>query len=264
MKRSFFLIAAWVGLSLLGSCATAPKQSPMVVCGHRGASGWAPENTLAAFAKAMEMGCDYSELDVRLSKEGVVVLSHDDSLRRTTSQPGAIRDYTLAELQQFDAGSWFGQEFRGEKIPTLQQVMRLVKGKMKLNIEVKITRAEPEIAQKVIDVIRLEGFERECMITSFDQATIEKVAALAPDLPTGLIFSEKDTADVMAGRWPILSVRYSAVNADFVAKARKAGKAIHVWTVNDEKKMRELFSLKVDGIITNYPDRLQKVLAERS
>jgi len=248
--------------ALLLSCSTQPQRDAFIITAHRGASGWAPENTLAAFSKAIEMGSDYSELDVRLSKDGVVVLSHDDSLRRTTKEPGAVRDYTLAELKRFDAGSWFGAEFAGEQIPTLQEVMRLVKGKMKLNIEVKITRAEPEVAQKVIEVIRAEQFDKECMITSFDQATIEKVAELAPDIPIGFIFTEKTTVDVFAGKWPILSVRYSAVDADFIAKARQAGKKIHVWTVNDEKMMRELIDLKVDGIITNYPDRLKKVLTE--
>ncbi len=260
----FFSMAGWLATLTLMLCACTAKQAsaPFYVTAHRGASGWAPENTLAAFAKAIEQGSDYSELDVRLSKDGVVVLSHDDSLRRTTGQPGAVWDYTVEELKAFDAGAWFGPEFAGEKIPTLQEVIRLVKGKMKLNIEVKISRQEPQVVEKVIEVIRREGFDKDCMITSFDQATVEKVIELAPDLPVGLIFSETTKADVFAGSWPILSVRYSAVNEEFVAKARKAGKQIHVWTVNDEQKMRDLLALKVDGIITNYPDRLRKVLAE--
>ncbi|HPI72899.1 MAG TPA: glycerophosphodiester phosphodiesterase family protein [bacterium] len=260
----FFRIAGWLttGTLMFCACTSKPTTAPFYVTAHRGASGWTPENTLAAFSKAIELGSDYSELDVRLSRDGVVVLSHDDSLRRTTGQPGAVWDYTVEELKTFDAGAWFGPEFTGEKIPTLQEVMRLVKGKMKLNIEVKITREEPQVAEKVIEVIRQEGFDKECMITSFDQATVEKVIELAPDLPAGLIFSETVKTDVFAGPWPILSVRYSAVNKEFVAKARKAGKQIHVWTVNDEQKMRELIALKVDGIITNYPDRLHKVLAE--
>ncbi len=260
----FFRMAGWLATAtcMFCTCTFKPASAPFYVTAHRGASGWAPENTLAAFAKAIEQGSDYSELDVRLSKDGVVVLSHDDSLRRTTGQPGAVRDYTVEELKAFDAGSWFGPEFTGEKMPTLQEVMRLVKGKMKLNIEVKITREEPLVAEKVIEIIRQEKFDKECMITSFDQATVEKVIELAPDLPAGLIFSETTKADVFAGPWPILSVRFSAVNKEFVANARKAGKQIHVWTVNDEQKMRDLLALGVDGIITNYPDRLRKVLAE--
>ncbi|NLP11924.1 glycerophosphodiester phosphodiesterase [bacterium] len=260
----FSTMAGWLTTiaCMFCACTSKPESVPFYVTAHRGASGWAPENTLAAFTKAIELGSDYSELDVRLSKDGVVVLSHDDSLRRTTGQSGAVWDYTLEELKTFDAGSWFGPEFAGEKIPTLQEVMRLVKGKMKLNIEVKISRKEPEIVQKVIEVIRQEGFDKDCMITSFDQATVEKVIELAPDLPAGLIFSETTKADVFAGPWPILSVRFSAVNEAFVVKARKAGKRIHVWTVNDEQKMRDLLALKVDGIITNYPDRLRKVLTE--
>ena len=252
----FFLL----GVVLITFACSSKVAVKFVTCGHRGASGWAPENTLPAFTKAMEMGADYSELDVRLSKDGFVVLSHDDSLVRTAKVKCVIRDFTLAELQQMDVGSWFAPEYQGVHVPTLQEVIRLVKGKMKLNIEIKIGKPEPELAQKVIDVIRAEGFTKECMITSFDKSTVEKFAELAPELPVGLIFNEKNTVDVFAGSWPILSAKYTLVNADFVRKARAAGKQIYAWTVNDEEKMRELIGLKIDGIITNYPDKLKKVV----
>jgi glycerophosphoryl diester phosphodiesterase len=246
--------------ALFTGCAQKTDKNRFLVSAHRGASGWAPENTLASFKKAIEMKSDYSELDVHLSKDGQVVLMHDDSLRRTTGTRAAVWDLTLAELKKLDAGSWLAPEFKGEPIPTLTEVIRTVKGKMKLNIEIKISRSEPEIAQKVVDIIRAEKFTRDVMITSFDKTTVEQVMRLAPELPVGFIFNEKNTIDVFSGAWPILSSKYTLVDAEFVKKARLAGKKIHAWTVNDEATMEKLVGLNIDGIITNYPDRLVKVL----
>ncbi len=248
---------------MLGSfsgCQQQAAKPKFMITAHRGASGWAPENTLAAFQKAIEMKSDYAELDVRLSKDGQVVLMHDDSLRRTTGIRAAVWDYTLAELKALDAGSWFSPEFKGEPIPTLTEVIQLVRGKMKLNIEIKISRAEPEIAQKVVDIVRAENFTKDVMITSFDKVSVEEALRLAPEIPAGFIFNEKNTVDVFSGPWPILSAKYTLVDAEFVKKARSAGKTIHSWTVNDEATIRKLVDLQIDGIITNYPDRVVNVL----
>jgi glycerophosphoryl diester phosphodiesterase len=262
-KKKSIIIGILAGMILSGwfiGCAQKADKHKFMISAHRGASGWAPENTLAAFKKAIEMKSDYSELDVHLSKDGQVVLMHDDSLRRTTGTRAAVWDLTLADLKHLDAGSWFAPEFKGEPIPTLTEVIRLVKGKMKLNIEIKISRTEPDIAQKVIDIVRAEKFTQDVMITSFDKATVEQVLQLAPELPVGFIFNEKNTVDVFAGAWPILSSKYTLVDAEFVKKARMAGKKIHAWTVNDEATMSKLVDLRIDGIITNYPDRLVNVL----
>lgn len=261
---SILLLAGILLLGLYAGCGQQAEKSKFLISAHRGASGWAPENTLAAFKKAIEMKSDYSELDVHLSKDGQVVLMHDDSLRRTTGVRAAVWDYTLAELKTLDAGSWFSAEFKGEPIPTLTEVIHLVKGKMKLNIEIKISRSEPDIAQKVVDIVRAEGFSKEVMITSFDKATVEEVLRLAPDIPVGFIFNEKNTVDVFSGAWPILSSKYTLVNAEFVKKARATGKKIHAWTVNDEATMKQLIDMRIDGIITNYPDRVVNVLQSGS
>jgi len=234
----------------------------LIITAHRGASGWAPENTLAAFKKAIDMGSDYSELDVHLSKDGEVVLLHDSELDRTTDGEGGMWNYTLAELKKLDAGSWFSAEFAGEPLPTLREVIRAVKGKMKLNIEIKISGNEPDIAEKVVEIVRAENFIDECMITSFDKAAVVRCKKIAPEIKTGFIFNEKNTEDYLNGSWEILSCKYTVVNQDFVAGARKAGKRIHVWTVNEKDMMKKIIAFGVDGIITNYPDRLHEVLKE--
>lgn len=236
------------------------KEKKIIVTAHRGASGLAPENTLAAFQKAIEFGADYSELDVTMTKDGEIILLHDDTLERTTNDSGNVWDHTFEELRQLDAGSWFGPEFAREKLPTLDEVIDLVDGKMKLNIEIKVSGHEPGIAEKVVETVRDKGFTKQCIITSFDRATVERVMEIAPEITVGFIFSEEQSFDVFKAKWPILSVKHKLVDEDFMEKAKASGRQVHVWTVNEEKDMRRFVALGVDGIITNFPNRLVQVL----
>ena len=233
-----------------------------IITAHRGASAAAPENTLIAYKKAIEMGADYAELDVRQTKDGVIMLMHDKTVHRTTGVKGFVWDFTLEELRQMEAGSWFGEEFRGEPIPTLEEVIRLVKGRMKLNIEIKISEHEPGIAQRVVNIVRSEDFSQNCMITSFDMETVKTFKAIAPDLKTGFIFDKEYRSDVFEGTWDVLSCNHELVDAGFVKLAKESGKKIYVWTVNEREEMLRLIGLRVDGIITDMPDLLKSVLAE--
>jgi glycerophosphoryl diester phosphodiesterase len=233
-----------------------------IVMAHRGASAAAPENTLIAYKKAIEMGADYAELDVRQTKDGAIVLMHDKTVHRTTGVKGFVWDLTLEELKQLEAGSWFGEEYRGEPIPALEEVIRLVKGRMNLNIEVKISEHEPGIAQRVVDIIRSEDFSENCMITSFDVETVRTFKKIAPDLKTGLIFDKEYRSDVFEGDWEILSSNYKLVDAEFMRLARNSVKKTYAWTVNDREEMLRLIGLGVDGIITDKPDLLKSVLQE--
>lgn len=231
-----------------------------LIIAHRGASRAAPENTLAAMKKAMELGADYSEIDVCQTKDGQVVLMHDEELERTTGQKGLIWEYTLAELKEFEAGSWFSKEFRGEPIPTLREVMQLVRGKMNLNIEIKVFGKAPGIAQKVVDVIRAENFRNECMVTSFDREIIEEVKIIAPELMTGFIFDENYQGNVFDGNWDALSCDRQILDKELVKRAKESGKKVYVWTVNYAVEMKRLIDLKVDGLITDVPDVLKEIL----
>lgn len=229
---------------------------------HRGASAVTPENTLAAYEKAIELGADYAELDVRQTRDGAIVLMHDKTVYRTTGVRGFVWDFTLAELKKFDAGSWFGKRFRGEPIPTLQEVIRLAKGRIKLNIEVKISENEPGIAQKVADIVRSENFTNDCIITSFDMETMKTFKAIAPDIKTGFIFDKEYHVNFFEGNWDILCSNDKLVDSEFMRLAKKSGKITYVWTVNERAEMLRLIGLGVDGIITNKPDLLKSVLAE--
>jgi glycerophosphoryl diester phosphodiesterase len=234
-----------------------------IVIAHRGASRAAPENTLSAMKKAIEFGADYAECDVFQTKDGEIVLFHDEEMERTTGKEGMIWEYALAELKELEVGSWFSEEFRGEPIPTLREVVRLVKGNIKLNIEVKVSGKDPDIAQKVVDIIRSEDFEKECMVTSFEKPVIEKVKEIAPDLATGFIFDEEHPPDIFAGNWEIVCSKRNIVDEEFVQKAKQSGKKLFVWTVNYPEEMRKFIDLGVDGIITDVPDILKEVLARK-
>jgi glycerophosphoryl diester phosphodiesterase len=250
-------------LALLFTGCGEKRSEQVVIIAHRGASQVAPENTLAALKKAVELGAEYAEVDVFQTKDGEIVLMHDEKLERTTNVKGKIWDFTREELKQLDAGSWFGREFKGEPIPTLHEAIQLVRGRMKLNIEIKIKREEPEIAQKVLDLIRAEEFEKDCVITSFDRKTVEKIKQIAPHIETGFIFDEDYPAGVFEGSWDALCCDYRLVNKEFISKARENRKKIYAWTVNSRRVMRRLIDLKIDGIITNRPGLLKKVLKEQ-
>ncbi len=244
---------------LFGSCRKVGDRT--LVVAHRGASSLAPENTLVSVRKAMELGADYCEIDVQLTKDGEVVLLHDSHLKRTAGNAGTLSEYTLDELRQFEVGSWFGPDFDGEPIPTLRQVIRTVKGKMLLNIEIKVSREETDIVRKVVDIIHSEGITKKCIVTSFGRSEVEKIKELDPRIMTGFIFSQKYPPDVFEGNWEALSCNYKVVDADFVAKARENKKKIYVWTVDDEEEMKRLMELQVDGIITNRPQDLIPLVA---
>ncbi len=242
-------------------CSSRPAGDPRITA-HRGASHETPENTMIAYVKALEAGAGAAELDVHQTADGELVLMHDDTVDRTTNGTGSVWELTLKELRSLDAGSWFDDSFRGEPVPTLREIVRFAKGRIVLNIEVKVSREEPGIAEKVIGIVRDERIERDCFITSFDRHTVEEIKRLAPYLRVGFIFGRDYPEDVFDGVWEILSCNVGIVDSVFVARAHQAGKEVHVWTVNDEVTMRRLLALGVDSIITNRPALLAQVLEE--
>ena len=152
IKNIFLIFLILMG----GVMCKKGKTGELIVIAHRGASRAAPENTLSAMKKAIQFGADYAECDVYLTKDGEMVLFHDEEMERTTGQTGMIWDYTLAELKELEVGSWFGEDFRGEPIPTLRQVIRLCKGKIKLNIEVKVSDGVSDCTKKLhVDCVNL-------------------------------------------------------------------------------------------------------------
>ncbi|MBG9914908.1 glycerophosphodiester phosphodiesterase [Bacillus sonorensis] len=248
------------------------KARKVDVIAHRGASGYAPENTIAAFDKARKMMADYIELDVQMSKDGKLVVIHDTTVNRTTDidseAPVNVKDLTLAELRKLDAGSYFGQQFAGERIPTFEEVLDRYKGKIGLLIELKEPARYPGIEEKVAAALKkrkLDRPKRKVVVQSFDFASVRKIHELLPAMPTGVLTSRfSDLTDAklndFAGYANYVNAHLGNVAADptLVPRIHKLGMKITPWTVRNRDEVPLLLQAGVDGIVTDYPDYVPK------
>lgn len=246
-----------------------------IVIAHRGSSGTAPENTLSAIQQAMASKVDMVEVDLHLSKEGEVIILHDPTLDRTTNGTGKIAAHTLPELRKLDVGSWFSSDFTGEKIPTLSEVFELVQGKTPLLLELK--KAEEGLyeglEEAVIAKVREYKMEEQVVLQSFENEIVDKLVALAPELEVhklyvgtfpGLPFYNDESFQsgniIQYPGVAAINSYYKILSRRTVYQAHHVGKQVYVYTVNEEEDMRKMISFGVDGIITNYPDRLIELL----
>jgi glycerophosphoryl diester phosphodiesterase len=244
-------------------------QAPLSVAGqvqvtaHRGASGYAPENTMASFKKAVSMGADYAELDVQETKDGYIVITHDASLLRCTGVDKNIYDLTLAEVKKLNAGSWFDSSFTGEQIPELRDVIAYAKGKIKLNIELKINGHQVNLADSTVKIVKELGFADDCIFTSFDYSQLKRVKEIDSTLKTGLIFyiMPADIDIYSDENIDLLSVEQTLIDQTLMSKAKAAGREVHAWTVDTKTLMSRLIRLGVTSIITNYPDILRGLVS---
>jgi glycerophosphoryl diester phosphodiesterase len=164
-------------------------------------------------------------------------------------------------LDGIDVGSWFGPEFKGEPIPTLESVIDTVRGKMKLNIELKVSGHEKQLVERTVRIVEQKNFISHCIITSFDFNSIDKIRELNKDIKVGYIFSKMpDNIDVFTAHVDLLSVNYKLIDNDFISKAHANKKEVHVYTVNEPEEMKRLINLGVDSIITDRPDILVNLL----
>lgn len=241
---------------------------PLVI-GHRGASAYAPENTLAAFRLAFELGADGVELDVTLTKDGVPVVIHDDRVDRTTDGHGAIKQMTLAEVKRLDAGAWFGEKYHGERIPTLAEVLDAVGARGIVNVELKsMTPQSAGLEAAVVQVIEQARAAEHVLISSFNPFALYRTMQLNGRLPRGLLYAD-DLPIYLRRAWlrPIarptaLHPKHTMVTTEYVTWARHKGYKINTWTVDEPDEMKRLIALGVDAIITNKPDVLRKVVDE--
>ncbi|MSP48385.1 MAG: glycerophosphodiester phosphodiesterase [Alphaproteobacteria bacterium] len=231
------------------------------VAGHRGAKLRAPENTLAGFKAAKRLGAGWVELDAKLTRDGIPVVIHDETLERTTDGAGRVGSATLAEIRRLDAGRWFAPEFAGEKVPTLEEALRLIAAEgMGVNVEIKpCPGRERETAEASIRVIRAI-WPRTLpapIVSSFKRASLEAAQAAAPELPLGLLLEEheadwREAAERLGCK--AIHPNWSALTAGWVAEIRQAGYASVTWTVNDPEAARRLAGWGVDCLITDAPD----------
>lgn len=253
---------------------------PLVIA-HRGASAYAPENTLAAFRAAVALGADVVELDVHLTADRRLAVIHDESIDRTCDGRGFVREMTLAEIQSFDAGRWWGPGFAGERVPALEEVLALTKGHARVNVEIKRDveggydeAGADAFVGPLLAALDATGTRGEVLVSSFDPAVLLALRAAAVDLALGVLCESRIEGpagfrpDRLAPHLAVArEVRAAALHPYWrfagrrlVAAAHDAGLLVSPWTVNREGDLRRVVALGVDGVITNHPDRLVRVL----
>jgi glycerophosphoryl diester phosphodiesterase len=231
----------------------------VLVIAHRGASGHAPENTMAAFRKALALGATFIETDLQLSRDAHFVAIHDATVNRTTNGQGAVHDLTLAELRQLDAGSWFGSEFSGERIPTLEDILQF----SKKNDVVFYLELKPGGSwggeHALIGALRESGEIARAVVISFDPSVVLDLRKIEPTLMTGLLYDgqiENPLAKAVEVGARQLVARGDLVTPALLTEARKKDLQVVCWTVNHPAHMRMLMAAGVAGIMSDYPDRL--------
>ncbi|MEU2391612.1 glycerophosphodiester phosphodiesterase family protein [Streptomyces sp. NPDC007369] len=295
VRPSAAAAAAFLGFTLtaLGGSATATAPDPRspagrpgvlgpVVYAHRGASAYAPENTLAAVDAALRLGFDWVENDVQRTRDGELVVIHDDTLARTTNAeqvfpdraPWRVRDFTAAEIAQLDAGSWFGAAYAGARVPTLREYLaRVERNRQRLLLEIKKPELYPGIEEQTLEVLDQAGWldrghvERRLVVQSFSADTVRTVHDLRPDLVTAFLGTPK-VADLpkYAAFTDRINPWHTTITAEWVAAvhglAGAHGKTMEVdtWIVDDAVTARKVRGMGVDGIITNAPDVVRQAV----
>ncbi|MEO3825825.1 glycerophosphodiester phosphodiesterase family protein [Actinomadura sp. B10D3] len=260
-----------------GTATTAAVARDVVNVAHRGASAYAPENTLAAFRLAKVQNADMFELDVQETKDHKLVLMHDTTLGRTTNvesvypgrAPYKVEDFTLAEIRRLDAGSWFARKYAGERVPTLGQALRAMRGQgLGLLLEIKSPALYPGIEKRIAaelrrspSWLRYDRRERRLVVQSFDWASVRRFHAVLPKVPTGLLGTPK-TGELpkLASYADQINPRYGDLTKSYVRSVHNNRMDVLTWTINDAATMKKAMGLGVDGIITNRPDVLDRLL----
>ncbi|MEW4924437.1 glycerophosphodiester phosphodiesterase family protein [Algibacter sp. 2305UL17-15] len=283
MKKAFYKLLAFILICFIYVClslspiffkdfSNEENTHKTKIIAHRGASSFAPENTLASIQAALNQNPDRIEIDVQQTSDKVVVLMHDTSLDRTTNGTGLIKEKTFKDLSKLDAGSWFSNEFKDERIPTLEAAIQLINGKCQLIIEIKKGSSYyPNIEKNILNSIQKYNAEDWVIIHSFDDTVLETVHALNPKIPLHKLFVGKfkfspfiysnsfDRLDLKKYNYiDEYSINYVFANREIIDILKSNGKKVNVWTVDNSETARELTALGVDGIITNNPKLLDE------
>jgi glycerophosphoryl diester phosphodiesterase len=247
--------------------------APLIIA-HRGDSAQRPENTLAAFAAALEAGAGIVELDVQLTRDSVPVVIHDASLDRTTSGRGPVREHLLAELRALSAGypQRFGPEYAGERVPTLAEALAFLQGRARVMIEIKpesvSADAEGGVEALVVAEVRRRGMTADVALLSFDPRALERCRRLAPELTRGQLYSQADVDTMLAGAERVAAAlllpHKHLLSEALRDRCRAAGLRLATWVVDDPEELRALARFELYGIGTNRPGPMLEALAEQA
>ena len=243
------------------------KTNSCAIIAHRGFSAVAPENTLVAMIRASELGVDACEMDVYRCKSGEIVVMHDGDVKRTTNGEGKITEMTFDRIQKLDAGSWKGQQYAGERVPTLNSVLQHLKtAGCRAVVEIKMEG----ISQDVLDVVKAEGMWELTALIAFSSTVVKEVRDLAPELPCAWLYGdEQDCTPAERARWiadqaracntDIVDLAHTMLSEDVVTELHKCGLTVWGWTVDQPERMEDLIRWGIDGITSNCPDELFRV-----
>ena len=230
----------------------------VTVTGHRGAPRLAPENTIPSFLKAIELGVDFVELDVRLTKDGIPVVIHDDKVDRTTNGSGPVSLYTLEKLKTLDAGSWFSSEFRGIRIPTLCEALEAIDGKVFVEIELK----EDGAVEPVVEIVEELGLVRKVLVSSFQLDRLKRAKKICPKIPLVWIV-EKLNEEVVDAAIEVgvnrLDVLFSELTFDKVRAIHFRGLTVNGWVIDKLSDAELAVEMDVDNVTTNRPEIIVKL-----
>ncbi len=244
-----------------------PENKKCLIIAHRGASAFAPENTIAAFRKAVALKADAIEFDVKLTKDGEMVIIHDQLLERTTNGTGKVIECTLQELQSLDAGSFFGDEFKGEKIPLLKDVLEQFSDEVLINIEITNYKSVQDgLAKKIAHLVKTLHIEKRVFFSSFYPKNLKITAEILPEVPVALLALPGWPGFLMRSRLlfrtspHLIHPYYQDVNLAYVEKQHQLGRKVNVWTVNQPEDLQKMVAIGVDGLITDDPVVARRVV----
>lgn len=238
-----------------------------VIFAHRGACAHAPENTLASFELAVEHQANAVELDAKLSKDGQVMVIHDQTVDRTTDGHGTVNQMTCADLKALDAGSKFNSRYTGEKVPTLDEVFEHVGQKLLVNVELtNYSSRNDDLVEKVVQVVKRQNMQKRVLFSSFLPKNLKIARQLLPETPVAILClpglgGVVTRSFLLRSTSPdIIHPYLSDVNQGFVNREHKFGRRVHVWTVNSDEDLARMLSLGVDGIFTDDPQKARTLM----
>lgn len=236
------------------------------VIAHRGFSSEAPENTLTAVRAAIEVGADMVEIDVTLTADGNVVVIHDETVDRTSNGTGEVFRFSLSEIRELDAGSWFSPAFAGERIPTLDAVLAEVEGRILLNVEIKSEAVGRGVVAKVAAAIRERGMTDQVVVSSFAPTALEQMHGVAPEIRTAVLFNNtlhkgQDPVEIVTGVGAsVFNIKRTRLTKKMLRRCHEHDIPVGIYTVNKPRRMRRTVKKGVEAIFTDHPDRLLEIL----
>ena len=245
------------------------RRSRLLRIAHRGASGHCPENTRAAFLRAIELGADMIELDCQMTRDGAVVVIHDETLDRTTTGRGRVRDHTLKEIKALDAGSWFSRKFAGEEVLTLEEAIDLLRGQVELNLEIKGEASPGRLEIQCVGIVRSLRFFAQTVFSSFTPARMYLVRDLGEDARIGILVDRGASWSAALAlarelRAEAMHPQRTVAKAAAVEQAHGLGFEVRAWPVNRAEDIAGLAAIGIDGLFSDYPERLLHFTANRS